>query len=133
MSIQCFVVWLSWFDITNKKCKVFDILLHHYEWSWFNKCGIPHLSEHITVINVKVIVFWDVMLYSLASRLGVCKSCVPDHHGVQILCVSLQYGTCLMSPFWHLKFWGDSYIFVNPSSRYHCFVGTHYPWLHARG
>jgi len=50
--------------------------------SWFNKCGIPHSSEHITVVDVKVIVFWDVMLYSLVSRLGVYKSCVSGHHGV---------------------------------------------------
>jgi hypothetical protein len=82
VSILCLVVWLSWFDVRNKKCKVSDILWHHCEWSWFNKCGILHSSEHITVVNFKVMVFWDVMLYSLVSRLGVYNSCVPSDHGV---------------------------------------------------
>jgi hypothetical protein len=39
-------------------------------WIWFNKRETAHLSEDIRVVNVKVIIFWDVMLCSLLSRSG---------------------------------------------------------------
>jgi hypothetical protein len=65
----------------NVKCLILFWDTITSNWSCFNKHEIPHSSDHNTVLNVKVIFFWDVMLCSLVCRSGVHKSQMPGCRG----------------------------------------------------
>jgi len=93
---------------------------------WAVKVDIHDCSCNDDFLVVVIIQFKDYVICSRGAQILNAWSPQVDHIQDHLISVGLQYGTCIMSCFWHPEFWGG--VFVFEKSVLACFIVYLFGW-----